>query len=73
MNITAITATQNINASTAVVNTNGIQSGQVTHHQDQLATGPVLVSFKTKNTKKIIVVMPTPFELLFILLSFSNT
>ena len=42
-----------ISANIAIPKTNptGIQSGEVTHHQDQLATTPTSASFNPKNKR----------------------
>ena len=47
--------------------TNGIQSGEVTHHHDQLATSPIFASLSTKNTMKTKVdnEIPDDVDLLF--------
>lgn len=46
-----------------IVNPNGIQSGAVTHHQDQSIT---FVSFKTRKTTKSIVEREIPDDVLFV-------
>jgi len=38
----------------------GIQSGDVTHHQLQLATSPIRASFNVKNIKNNTVLNPIP-------------
>ena len=48
----------------------GIQIGDVTHNQDQLATVPTFANFKVKNIKKIIPAIPIPLPVLFFI-SFS--
>jgi hypothetical protein len=48
------------------INTIGIQSGLVTHHQDQLATSPIPANFRNKNTRKIKVPNPIPFAVLLL-------
>jgi hypothetical protein len=51
----------------------GIQRGEVTHHQDQLATGPVPVNFSTRKTKNTKDPRPIPlvlFDLLLIIFLF---
>ena len=48
----------------------GIQIGDVTHNQDQLATVPTIANLKVKNIKKIIPAIPIPLPVLFFI-SFS--
>ena len=44
---------------------NGIQSGEVTHHQDQVATIPVSVSFKNRKIKNTAVDKDIPVDVVF--------
>ena len=53
----------------AITITEGIHNGAVTHHHDQLATAPIPVSFKIRNTMNINVHIPIPeLELEFLLI-----
>ncbi len=44
---------------------NEIHNGEVTHHQDQVATTPIPANFNTKNIKNTTVLIPIPLFLLF--------
>ena len=47
--------------------THGNHNGDVTHHQDQLATSPIPANFKVKNTMKIIVPrLPDLYNIIFL-------
>lgn len=53
---------------TTIKNANGIHIGDVTHHQDQLATLPTSVSLNTRKTKNNTVKMFVPLLLSFLLI-----
>ena len=64
---------QNRNIKNATKNTpnkipNGIQKGDVTHHQDQSILS---VSFNVRNIKNNIAGIPNPFSIFFILTNFT--
>jgi hypothetical protein len=66
-NIKAIMITKNTNPTRAKPIANGIQRGEVTHHQDQ-SIFPV--SFNTKNTTNKTPGSPIPFDVFFFILYF---
>jgi hypothetical protein len=53
-----------INIANPTTITIGIQIGEVTHHHDHLATGPISANLSTRNIRNTVVPIPIP-ELLF--------